>query len=838
MSGTHTAICRRIRRAVLLFLLLSLSLLFFSLYHDYQQEARELTGEGEKQARIMAEHAARTLGEADRALDLILHEIKNNGGVLTDERELFLHFQTLSRSMPQAVSMYYVDRRGVLSASSLAYPITLISLADREYFIRHRDDPGDSSYISRTYYNRISNQWRFSISRRLKDADGRFAGLIAVSIEPAYFEKLYATLVGSRSHHLALVRNDGFLVVASPADERALSTTLSGSRLFSQALQQAPWGAYRETGDPFVNADCLVAYSKLPGDYPLVARICYNWEELIAPWKRDTLVKVLIAAIFAGVVLVLMFQLERWIADLKKSAAQVSLLSRIIDQSPVSVVVTDREGSIGYVNPTFTRLTGYTSEEALGQNPRILKTDQTDPELFRQMWEHLQSGREWSGELCNRRKDGSVYWELAHLFPVVAEDGSIAHFAAVKEDITGRKQAESELQKAHGAALAASQAKSEFLANMSHEIRTPLNGVIGMGQLLKNTPLMPEQKEYAEAIVQSGNSLLAIINDLLDLSKIEAKRVELEQRDFSLAACLEEVVRNNAARAEAKGLTIGVERSADLPDGISGDPLRLKQVLNNLVGNAVKFTESGRVTISASQPAAGRLDLAVSDTGIGISPDALGKIFDPFIQADSSITRRFGGTGLGLTICQRLAVLMGGGLAVESRPGGGSTFRLSLPLVPASGPVPLSHTVSMDDVWDGPGLDLLLVEDSDINRTLASRILEKIGHRVQVAGDGRQALEKLAHGQYDLVLMDINMPVLGGDEALQELRRGELQTGRHQPVIALTAYALKDEQERFLAMGFDGCATKPLEYEKLVLEMKRVLGRVVAAGGSGTDQEV
>ena len=386
------------------------------------------------------------------------------------------------------------------------------------------------------------------------------------------------------------------------------------------------------------------------------------------------------------------------ITERKKVEEDLRKLSRAAEQSAVSIVITDTSGTIEYVNPKFTEVTGYTREEALGQNPRILKSGKMPPETYKELWQTITSGKVWRGEFHNRKKNGELYWEAVSIAPVLDASGKVTHYVAVKEDITERKAAEERIRDqarrlaatARDLAIArkraedANRLKSEFLSTMSHELRTPLNAIIGYTEIMlagMTGDLSNEQFDYLKRVLANGENLLHLINNVLDIAKIEAGRMELVQEPIPIRPWLEGVTRQFQILAEEKGLAFTASVSPDMPDTIVGDPERLKQIATNLISNAVKFTDEGSINVEIDKLADDRWALVVSDTGVGIPSHAQEYIFDEFRQADGSPRRKYGGTGLGLAIVRNLALTMGGNVRLTSKVGEGSTFTVILPLV-------------------------------------------------------------------------------------------------------------------------------------------------------------
>ena len=518
-------------------------------------------------------------------------------------------------------------------------------------------------------------------------------------------------------------------------------------------------------------------------------------------------------------------RLEHQLHDDASANETLALLSLVASKTDNAVIIMGADGSAAWVNEAFVRMTGYSADEIIGRRPdRLLFGTSTNSESVAEIEESFRHGHGLSDEFLQYRKDGKTFWALWNLTPVFDERGSVSRWIAVGTDITKRRQAQAALEVAKESAEAASRAKSEFLANMSHEIRTPLNAVIGMTELTLATDLAADQRDYLNTVKYSADSLLELLNDILDLSKIEAGKMEIEAVPFDLTRLVRTTLRSLEVRAIEKDLNLEWHIPGDMPSFLLGDPIRLRQVLVNLVGNAIKFTEGGKVVVEVEElwqsDGEIRLHFSVHDTGIGISPDKLDTIFEVFTQADSSTTRRFGGTGLGLAISSQLVQLMRGKISAQSETGRGSTFHFSLRFRIASeneiGEIARPQDFGAADTIDvsPERLHVLIADDQAANRTIAGRILEKRGHQVTFADNGNEALIALKRQHFDVIVMDVQMPDMDGLETTEEIRRHERQTGAHVPIVALTAHAMAGDRERCLGAGMDAYLPKPLRAQQ------------------------
>ncbi|MFY0310906.1 ATP-binding protein [Leisingera sp. D0M16] len=524
-------------------------------------------------------------------------------------------------------------------------------------------------------------------------------------------------------------------------------------------------------------------------------------------------------------------ELEAAYAELSDQQMEAKRLALVAENANDSVMLMDREGRITWVNDSFTRLTGYSFDEALGQLPGdLLNSGRTDPATIRLLQDSVRDARPVRVEICNRRKDGRHIWFETSQVPMLNSAGELETLIAVERDISAAKEHARQLEQARIAAEEGARAKAEFLATMSHEIRTPMNGVIGMAQLLRDSGLNEEQELYAGTILSSADTLLALINDVLDFSKMDVEGVTLSRTNFDPRTCFEETICLLKAQADSKGLGLLLDIKDRAPAQLRGDDRRIRQILLNLAGNAIKFTEQGRVLVTLdAEPAEQGFDLvfSVADTGIGIPRDMLSKVFERFSQADAAISRRFGGTGLGLAISRRLAEAMGGSITVNSELGLGSCFTVRLRLDP-----PRAEQAAVPGAVPQPGgfatlegLRVLVAEDNAVNQVLIEKFLQPTPVELAFAENGREAVARFEEFAPDIILMDMSMPEMDGLEATRAIRT----LARRQPaIVALTANAFDSDREACLAAGMDEFMSKPINRGKLLELLMQLAPRAQA----------
>jgi polar amino acid transport system substrate-binding protein len=515
------------------------------------------------------------------------------------------------------------------------------------------------------------------------------------------------------------------------------------------------------------------------------------------------------------------------ISERKKAELDMRKLWRAIEEGSTSIMITDRNGRIEYVNPRFIEITGYSPVDAIGQTFKLIESDRHPAEFYQNIQQTIKAGKEWRGEMQLRRKNGDIYWSFTRITPVRDENAHITHFISAQDDITEEKRMDQELIRAKRAADEASNAKSEFLANMSHEIRTPMNAIIGLAHLAQKTDLTTKQRDYINKIQSSADALLMIINDILDFSKIEAGKLAMESVDFHLDEVLDNLSNLITIKTQdKKNLEVLFDVKNDVPRRLVGDPIRLGQILINLGSNAVKFTHAGEIIVSITRQQMDQRQVTqqfeVSDTGIGMSPAQVDQLFQAFTQADTSTTRKFGGTGLGLTISQRLVHMMQGQIWAESQPGKGSTFHFSASFGLGREP----DRCRFRSASNLKNARVLVVDDNDTARQIFQEILSSSCLKVATAASGAEGLTELVKtapdAPYQVVLMDWKMPQMDGLEAARRIKNHPLL----QPapaIIMVTNYGREDLMHRSEDLGLDALLVKPVSPDLMLKTISQTL---------------
>ncbi|MGH1404649.1 MAG: ATP-binding protein [Alphaproteobacteria bacterium] len=518
------------------------------------------------------------------------------------------------------------------------------------------------------------------------------------------------------------------------------------------------------------------------------------------------------------------------IQEVSKTA---NLMEAAIVNAKDGVMIMTADLDIGpeiiYVNEAFSRISGYAAEEVIGKTPRILEDTGTDHATLGRLHKALKNGKSFQGEIQNHTKDGIAYWLDVSIAPVRDEQNKVTHFAAIKRDVTQRKAFEKEMQINREAAEVANRSKDGFLANMSHELRTPMNGIIGLSELLTEMSLPEEQGELVEAINGSSRNLLILLNDILDLSKIEANELTLEEIPFTFRRVMSQTIELLGNTAGQKNIDLKLSVNPLVPERIIGDPARIQQILNNLVANSIKFTDEGyvRIDVSCQRDQVGDpvLHIRVEDTGIGIPEDKQMSVFQKFTQADVSTSRKYGGTGLGLAITKDLVGMMGGVISMDSAVGKGTTFYVEIPVEEASvdqRPIENAEgTAGEQGVRYSLDEPILIVDDHPVNLLFMSKVLGKLGFtNVDEASGGKLAVELYRQKRHKVIFMDCQMPEIDGFEASAQIRdeEGYINEAR---IIAVTADAMKGARERCIDSGMNDYISKPVDLEKLktILDM-------------------
>ena len=788
------------------------------------------------QAQAFAENVRSTIKRINEiALDLRTHWVANPGGFA----ELIRQRQEHTADIAFQVAVIGAD--GYLVYSNLATSNERVYLGEREHFRVHQQAAGrDQLFISKPLLGKVSGKWSIQFTRPILGKNG-FAGVVVISVSPSSFAEFSQDKHFGGSQVSTMFSGSGVVMARHPGNDEYVGKALVDAPFLGA---DAPQSGFYHGVSQLDGIERIFGFFRIP-EYGVSLVVGETVASALAPYDAHRKSVLLVASLISALSVLLIALLFRSRSAQQEMQRQVQeskeMLWSAVDSLDEAFVIYDTDDRLAYCNERYRRY-HQTSADILVPGCSFEEIIRTCAERG-QYPEATARIDAWVAERMSAHRSGNADFiqqtDAGRWLRIIERVTPKGFWIGFRIDIT-------ELYEAKAAAENANRAKSDFLANMSHEIRTPMNGILGMTEVLLDTPLSVEQREYLSIVKSSGDSLLTIINDILDFSKIEAGRLELENIPFELAKTIAAVVANQRARVTAKGLNLDLQLPDDLPALVVGDPVRLGQVITNLLGNAIKFTETGRIGIAVRclevLPAGDRrLEVSVRDSGIGIAQDKLDSIFEAFVQSDSSVTRQYGGTGLGLAISHRLVSRMGGNLRVASVLGQGSTFSFDFlvsaaPSAESSG-APKGPPQTAEEPAPERSLDILLVEDNKVNQRLMTAILGRAGHRVCVAGNGLEALDRLAAGRFDVALMDLNMPELDGIQTVERIRQREAFDGTHLPIIALTANAMVGERERCLAIGMDDYLPKPFKRMQLLQIVmhwgtRAAIVQTVEAGGA------
>ncbi|HEY1935720.1 MAG TPA: PAS-domain containing protein [Acetobacteraceae bacterium] len=822
---------------------------------------------------VLAEQTSRAIQGVDLVLQSVRQQVLDQG-VATPQQFAALAANPATERMlahrldnlPQAREFGLVDAAGQRLVTSGGEEHPSLDLSNREFFQWFQDHPADKLFVGAPVIGKQSHVWTVCVARRIVAPNGTTLGFVTSAISLRYFADFYQAITTNSASSVTVLRSDGSILVRYPDLDSFIGQRIpAGSEWYRTVAHGG--GLYRSAGE-ITRAPRWVSVHPL-ADYNLVVDVGFQEKAALGEWRRETTALILATvAVVAGLML-LFAALVTQFRRLARSEASLGERNAELEATRVRL-----EGQADALTTTAAALRQTqadaaeksevleTTLEYMAQGIMMVNADRrvvvcntramemldlprdlmaTQPhfaDVLAYQW-HANEFEFTADRIQEFIRSGGIL-DTPHVYERPRPNGTIVEIRSTPlpgggvvrtyTDMTERKAAEERAEAARAQAERANQVKSDFLANMSHEIRTPMNGIIGMNDLLLRSELTDSQREWALTVRDSTTALLRVINDVLDISKLEAGKVELDPVDFDLGEILAGSASLLAPNAKARDIALTVRIDASARQRVHADALRLRQAVLNLLSNAVKFTEHGSVELSArmqpepSSDGSRRAVIEVRDTGIGMDDAAQARLFLKFSQADSSISRRFGGTGLGLAITRELVELMGGTIEVKSELGRGSVFCMSLPLAPARTPAPASPRAVPATEAARRSLHVLVADDNLINQRLVTALLQTAGHTADVVRNGREAVEAVLHTRYDAVLMDVQMPVMDGVQATRRIRALPPPADAV-PIIALTADALIGAEERYRSAGMDGYLSKPLSVQTLMATLDALARR-------------
>ncbi len=824
----------------------------------HQQVDRETRANLGKLALVIADQTSRSFQSVDLVLRDVANRVGTDGMSMPDGARNGIRHEHVHRflvqqaqNLPQIGNLILIDADGGLSNHSTTWPAPDLMLKEREQFRHLRDHDDEALFISEPVRNLVDGTWTIYLARRINGPQRVFLGVIQAAVRLRHFEEFYGAIALGDGGSIALLRRDGLLLARFPRVDSMISRRLGSQSLFQDIERSIDRGGFRKVG--VLDGDMRYFALGTVRGFPLVVSTSVKEEVALGAWRRDALMLLLGAVGALSGLVILLLTMARQIRSMRRSEDLLGLQNLELERSSHQLLKAQRLGKLGYWvsdaagtavwSPQLFEIAGLPQTSSVPLESIVLLIHPEDIEPFRRACRHgVATGTAIVHELRWIRPDGRQIWVHVEADPRYEADRHVVGLFGIVQDITAAKLAKAALDQrvadlevarsdletqkreliatttdlriARDAAESASRAKSEFLAMMSHEIRTPMTGMIGMIGLLCETPLDKEQQRLAAVARESAGDLLGVVNNILDYSKLEAGKLTAESIGFDIRDLIHGVASLLALKVNGKGLPLEVSVSDGMPMLLNGDPSRIRQILLNLTSNALKFNEQGSVRITASHRALTgdliELHIEVIDNGIGISKDVQDRLFNPFTQADTSVSRKYGGSGLGLAICKQLCMTMGGAIGVDSEPGHGSRFWFTVQCRPAELPSVSAPSIQLDIQNAGGALNILVADDNLMIRMLVSKLLSKRAHLVDLVCNGKEAVAAVQAKPYDLVLMDMQMPEMDGITAAMTIR-GLSGPERHVPIVALTANALVGQHQACLAAGMNDYLSKPFE---------------------------